>query len=281
MKKNISIFLFILILLSSCNFPTKSAEQDSSSIVATRVAQTLIAVPSSTNIVPSLVQSTDVLPTVSLPTITPSQTATLTPTPTTSPADPKIALGTPVYANTFTSGSDFDLASPYMDEAVKLSVHDGVLEFTSLGLNYGRRFQLTYPKPKDFYIEGVFQTVSCSGLDHYGLVMKAPNYFDGYGYYIAFSCSGQYIIQKWDSGGISTINNWSSDSHILAGSSQTNRLGVWIKGNDIKLYANGVLIKELSDSSFSNAGHFGIYGSAVDSGNFDFKVNEISQWNLP
>ncbi len=281
MRKTITVVLICIFCLSACNLPIPSPTQDSAGIVATRVAQTLNAAPPSVTASPLPVIPTNSLPTLTSPTITPPQTATVTPTVTATLADPKLSLGNSAYTNTFTSGKDFGLSSPYTDDSVKLWVHDGVLDFSSLALNYGRRYQLTYPKPKDFYLEGVFQPVNCSGFDHYGLVTRAPNYNDGYGYYLGFSCDGQFIIQKWDNNGVATLVNWTSDSHILSGSGQTNRLGVWMKGNDIRLYANGALIEEFSDSSFPNTGHFGIYGGAVDTANFNFQVAEISQWNLP
>ncbi len=283
MKKIIAVSFIFLLLLTSCNFPTKSAATpggDAASVVATRVAQTLAVAPTSTIALPADTQPANTLPTAALPTVTASPTVTSTPTATPQ-ADPKTSLGTPAYTNTFTSGSDFGLASAYVDDAINLSVHDGVMAFVSLGLNYGRRYQLTYPKTKDFYLEGTFQTVNCSGYDHYGLVTRAPNYTDGFGYYIGFSCNGAYMVEKWDGGGLGTIINWTADSHILTGSGQTNRIGVWMKGNEIKLYANGNLIKEFTDSAITAAGHYGIYGGAVDSGTFSFNVNEISQWNLP
>jgi hypothetical protein len=281
MKKIGLIFILMLLLLSACNFPGVTPKTDEPGMIATRVAQTLAAGQINTTTPPTEAIPTSSIPTESLGTITPTVTPTLTPTATSAPENPKLTLGTPAYFNTFSSGSDFGLSSPYVDDAVRLSVHDGVLEFTSLGVNYGRRFQLTYPKPKDLYLEGTFTAISCSGYDHYGLVLRAPNYNDGYGYYIGVSCNGQFTAEKWDSGGISTILDWTADDNILTGAGQTNRLGVWLKGDQMKLYANGVLIKEITDSSFSTGGHFGIYGGAVDSGNFSFDVNEISQWDLP
>jgi len=281
MRKTVFALLVSLICLSACNLPLPASTQDSAGIVATRVAQTLNALPPSVTPSPLPVLPTNALPTAAPETSTPTQAVTLTPTFTATIADPKLSLGSPAYTNTFSNGKDFGLSSPYTDDSVKLWVHDGVLDFSSLALNYGRRYQLTYPKPKDFYLEGIFQTVACSGFDHYGLVTRAPNYIDGYGYYLGFSCNGQFIIQKWDNSGVATLVNWTSDTHILPGSGQTNRIGVSMKGDQIKLYANGALIKEFTDSSFSTAGHFGIYGGAIDSANFSFQVSEISQWNLP
>jgi hypothetical protein len=276
MKKITFVVLISLLLLTACNFPTAQPSTDTAGVVATRVALTMMAIPTATIALPTQAVPTN---TIALTTIVPTETLTITPTPTLAPADPKTTLGSPAYSNTFTSGSDFDL--PYSDDAVNISAHDGTMEFKSLGVNYGLRYLLTYPKPKDFYLEGIFQTVNCSGYDHYGLVARAPNYTDGYGYYVGFSCNGQFIVDIWDNTGLSTIINWTTDSHILTGPGQTNRLGVWMKGNEVKLYANGFLIKEFTDSSITSAGHIGIYGGAVDTSNFTFKVTDIAQWNLP
>lgn len=281
MKKNVLTLLVVILLLTSCNFPIGQPAQDPAALVATRVAQTLAAESVSFETPTISVLPTTSLPTAELPTVSPTETATVTPTPTTSPADPKLTLGTATYFNTFSNSSGFDLASPYIDDAVNLSIHDGVMEFSSLAEDRGKRWRLTYPTPTDFYLEAIFRSVSCSGYDHYGLVSRAPNYYDGFGYYIAFSCNGQYNVQKWDGGGTSTVINWTPDSHILSGSGQINRLGVWADGNNFRIYANGVLIKEFSDSSLTDGGHYGIFGSALDSSNFTFRVEEIAHWNLP
>lgn len=281
MKKTFFSLLITALLLSACNFPVGKSTQSAEELVATRVALTLAAAPGSTSQPTTNNLPTTGLPTAALPTVSPTDTPTVTPTATTSPADPKLTLGAATYINSFTSSSGFDLASPYVDDAVNLSIHDGVMDFTSLAVNRGKRWRLTYPTPTDFYLEATFRTITCSGYDHYGLVSRAPNYYDGNGYYIAFSCNGQYNVQKWDGGGTSTIINWTPDSHILSGSGQTNRLGVWMDGSNYRIYANGVLIKEFSDSSITAGGHYGIFGSALDSANFKFYVDEIAHWDLP
>jgi hypothetical protein len=281
MKKIFLSLLVAVLMLAACNLPIGQVTQDANSLVATRVALTLAAAPGFTEQPTTDTLPTTGLPTAELPTVSPTETATVTPTVTTSPADPKLTLGTATYLNSFTNSSGFDLGSPYIDDAVNLSIHDGVMDFTSLAVDRGKRWRLTYPTPTDFYLEATFRTISCSGYDHYGLVGRAPNYYDGNGYYIAFSCNGQFSVQKWDSSGTSTLINWTPDSHILSGSSQTNRLGFWMDGSNFRLYANGVLIKEFSDSSLTAGGHYGIFGSAVDSSNFTFNVEEIAHWNLP
>ncbi len=281
MIKKFGSLIVLLLFLTSCNFPIGQATQDPAALIGTRVALTLAAAPGATENPTANVLPTAGLPTAELPTVSPTETATVTPTATTSPADPKLTLGSATHLNSFTSSSGFDLASPYIDDAVNLSIHDGVMEFSSLAVDHGKRWRLTYPTPTDFYLEATFRTVNCLGYDHYGLVSRAPNYYDGFGYYIAFSCNGQYNVQKWDSGGTSNVINWTPDSHILTGAGQTNRLGVWVDGSNFKIYANGVLIKEFSDSGLTAGGHYGIYGSALDSSNFTFRVEEISHWDLP
>lgn len=279
--KIIGSLMVLSLLLTSCNFPIGQTTQDPAALIATRVALTLAAAPDVTEIPTISILPTTALPTAALPTVSPTETATITPTATTSPADPKLTLGSAAYLNSFTNSSGFDLSSPYIDDAVNLAIHDGVMEYISLAVDRGKRWRLTYPTPTDFYLEATFRSVNCSGYDNYGLVSRAPNYYDGFGYYFAFSCNGQYSVQKWDDGGTSTLINWTPDSHILSGSGLTNRLGVWVDGSNFRIYANGVLIKEFSDSSLTAGGHYGIYGNALDSSNFTFQVDEIAHWNLP
>ena len=176
MKKRLLIIPFILLFLASCNFPLFKSSVTNSE-VATRVAQTLAATNSA--IIPSAEGNATVMyvtATETILTASPSNTPTVTPTP----ADPKSTLGTPVYADTFKSGSAFGLNTPYSDDASEMYIQDGNLVMATTKTYSGIRWRLTYPTPKDFYVEGTFKTVQCKGDDFYGLVLRSPDYNDGH-----------------------------------------------------------------------------------------------------
>jgi hypothetical protein len=276
MKKLIFSILISLVVLSSCNFPLQKTVTPAE-IIGTRVAQTSVALPPTEataiiSIQPSQITAT--LNSIALPTVTPSPTPTL--------ADFKTTLGSPAFADTFTTSSGFGLSSgPYIDDAVKISIQSGVLELASIAAGNGIRWRLSSVIPANVYLEGTFKTITCTGQDHYGLVLRAPNFTDGFGFYYGISCNGQIFFQRWDSSGISTIYNWTPESHILTGSGQTNRIGVAAKGDSFKLYVNGTLVKEFTDAGLPSKGHFGVFINAQESSNFSVNVEEISYWNLP
>ena len=263
----------ILLLLSSCNFPLFHSNP-SSDFISTSVAQTVQAAQSVTSAQPTQTAIPLGLATVGL-------TPTFTLTPTTSPQDPKLALGTPTYADTFSSGSAFGLTSPVSDDAAMMSVQNGSLVMQSLRAGGGYRWRLSYLTPKNYYLEGTFKTISCTGSDFYGLVLRATSYSDGPGYYFGVSCSGQYFLMRWKGTEKATLIDWTDESAIKTGSGQENRLGVMMKDNQISLYINGQFVKELDDDGLQNAGYFGVFITAQENPSMTIEVEEIDEWNQP
>ena len=141
---------------------------------------------------------------------------------------------------------------------------------------------LTFSHPaQNFYIEAVFNTQTCSGADTYGLVFRAPNTDSGY--FFSVTCDGKYGLHASDftKNNDSPTVNLTSSSAIHPGSNQTNRLGVMANGDMISLYANGILMHEITDSSFTDKGNFGVLIAANATAGFTVKMEEISLWKLP
>ncbi len=275
MLKRLPFWIAAALLLSACNLPLQQNTPNPQD-VATKVAQTLTAWPTQpATLTPN--------PSAILPTLTPtgSPTPTVSATPTASPNDPALTLGTPTFLDTFVTGSAFGLKTPYEDSALQIEATDGALVFRSLALQLGKRWRLTYPYAKNLYLEGTFETVSCSGSDQYGLMFRAPEYNDGIGYYVALTCDGQVSMQFYDGTNTHTILNWTAAPSTLAGKGQTNRLGVMAQENSFSIYVNGVLVKTIGDNSLNEKGHFGVFVSAVDTPNFTVKLTEIKEWDLP
>ncbi len=284
MRKTIPILLLFTLLLTSCNFPLTKPTPDLN-IVSTKVAATLAAVQTQAQpTAPSFVTDKPLSPTVT-PTLEPTPTGTEQPSPTptaTPPAgDPAIALGEPGFFDTFSSGTSFGLSNPYEDEAVAISVENGAMVFKSKMINNGIRWRLTSRNPQDLYLEGRFNVTRCSGSDQYGLVLRAPTYSDGIGYYFGVTCSGQYYLLRWDKEGQNTVVNLASDANILSGSGQVNRMGIMADGDAIKLYVNGKLVKELTDKGLADKGYIGAFVSAREDQNFTVQLEELKLWTLP
>jgi len=281
MQKIIPVLFLLAMILASCNFPLAESTPDAN-LVSTKVAETLSAVQ--TQGVPTLPPPTPVEPPTETPSATLEPSATVTPSATaTAPAgDPVLTLGAPGFYDTFSDGTSFGLSSkPYEDEAVLIKVENGAMVFESLRLNNGIRWRLTSRNPQNLYLDGTFRTTSCSGSDQYGLVVRAPTYSDGIGYYFGVTCDGQYYLLRWDEDGQNSLVDLTVEPKILSGSNQVNRLGIRISNNSINLYINGYLVKELSDDGIPGKGYIGAFVSAHEDPGFTVQLEEISLWTLP
>lgn len=279
MKKILFITLIMVMLLTSCNLPTSNATP-SVDIIATRVAGTMAASQTAA----AIQQPTNALPTVALETATPEPTATSTITPTATPPlnDPKLTLGRADFIfNAATSGNPFGLAGkPYEDDSILISHQVGGITFASKGINGGKRWRLSAPTPTNFYLEGTFKVVTCTGHDNYGLTMRVPSYESTLGYFVGLSCDGSYIVDKIDAAGnAENMISWTADTHIKTGEGQINRLGVMLVNDSFKIYINGELAKEFTDGTITTPGHGGAYISARDNSHFTVELQELLEWD--
>jgi hypothetical protein len=198
------------------------------------------------------------------------------------PNDPATALGDPTYRNLLDDGKAFGItATGYSDTNTTITAEGGALRLTSIGSSGWRGWRLTGQDPQNFYLEGKFKTINCTGTSQYGLVFRAPDYSSGYGYYLTITCDGAYFLSKWDASGTAIVDVGGTDPIIKGGPGQTNRFGVWVQGSNFRIYANGKLLKECSDSSITSAGHIGVSISSFNATGITVDLDELTYWNLP
>jgi hypothetical protein len=73
---------------------------------------------------------------------------------------------------------------------------------------------------------------------------------------------------------------WTGSNVIQAGSNKTNRIGIKGEGNKLSLYANGILLTELTDKSYDKL-YFGAFIGAAETANFLVRVSSLDYWSLP
>jgi hypothetical protein len=139
---------------------------------------------------------------------------------------------------------------------------------------------LSYPRPQNYYIEATVTTSDCSGADQYGLVLRASDYDQSKGYFVGFTCDGRYELNKWDGTNMDNIFPWSSATGLNPGSNQTNQLGVMLNGDKISIYANGNLVKEVNDSTYPDAGYYGLFIASENTVGFNIQLSKIAYWDL-
>lgn len=221
------------------------------------------------------------------PTVTPTGTNTLTPTatralpsPTPTSVDPEASLGEADWSDTFQSGNNWPL---YNDEHVEMHVGNNLLSMIALkadSRNPYDAWMLSWPQLNDFYLEATITPGQCKGVDRYGILARAPGFNPVTGYVFGFSCDGKYSFRIWDGSNYINLITWTSDGNIKQGADQTNVLGLRAEGSQISLYANGSLLTEIEDQTFS-AGYFGLFVGAALTNSFTIQVSKVSYWALP
>jgi len=228
---------------------------------------------------PSPVVTQTEAPTLIPATATPTQAAptqALTPSATLPSTDPRAPLGNPIWHDTFDGARNWYI---YEDDRVKFKVENGKLIMTAKKSNGEDGWALTGIPANNMYLEMTATFGACSGLDRYGLMVRAPADTDG-GYLFALSCDGHYSFWKWNGTKRTILVDWTTSSSILAGTGQTNRISIKVEGYHFYLYANGILLKDLQDSTYKSH-YFGIFIGAVKTANFTTTASELDYWEIP
>jgi len=218
------------------------------------------------------------------PSATPETHATQTPEPTAAStatqqaADPDLPSGNPDWRDGFANDNNWPL---YDDDHIEFSIENNKMVMTAFNPDWWDGWMISWPDLGDFYLEGIFKTRQCSGLDHFGLVTRSTKPDDAYiGYLFGVSCNGSYSLRSWDGEEFDKIVDWTAHPDIPSGSNQTYRLGFRAEGETIGLYVNGKRVAKVQDGSHS-AGKFGLFVGSVNTSNLKVDVEEMSYWNLP
>ena len=283
LKTMISIF-WVTVLLAGCNLPGRDrpVPTPTADVVATEVQRMLTELPTNTSqparpTATRPAETVSPVPPLATETPAPSPTAPATLTATLNPADPASTLGKPVWKDTLDSAKNFYL---YENENTRIEQGSGTLKLTSLSAVGWHGWTLTYvQKPANFYLEAVFKTGDCSSSDLYGLIFRASK--ENAGYFYGVTCDGHYNLYSRDFNNNTNteIKSLQANATILQGSAQTNRLGVLANGDKLTLFANGVLVDEVQDSTYS-AGYFGPFIAGNATAGFSVELDEIGLWKV-
>jgi hypothetical protein len=73
---------------------------------------------------------------------------------------------------------------------------------------------------------------------------------------------------------------WTANKAIVAGSGQTNRIGLMMDGSRMMFYANGTYLGEVTTSTYPS-GYFGLFVGGPETPNFAITTDEMSYWENP
>lgn len=225
--------------------------------------------------VPPTTEPTAVPPTAIPPTAAP----TAAPTATLVPGDPRASFGTPSLTDKLDNSDYWPTGE---DTYTAASFRDGMMLLSALTNSDGWRL-MTYDSLTNFYYEVTARFETCSGTDHFGIFARVPNKMPAdRGYLVGINCAGQYRFAEWDGtvkpdGLWKTHVYWTTNTAILAGANQTNRIGLLAEGSKLTLYVNGVKMDEITDSTFAS-GYLGLFVGADNTNNLTVQVDEVSIW---
>jgi hypothetical protein len=133
----------------------------------------------------------------------------------------------------------------------------------------------------NFYIEVEVTPLQCSGLDRYGLLVRASADATS-GYLFGFTCDGRYSYRIWDGEGFDMLTPWTPSPIIEKGPEQTHSMGLLVEGNNFSLYSNGeLLVRVIDENNSFEEGLVGLFVGAVITDNFTVEFSEVSIWELP
>jgi hypothetical protein len=279
--------ILLMLLVAGCNLPNK--EKATQAVLATKVAAMLTASPvpiHPTQTAPAgggsplpatILPSQTPLPTATATAAPPTETPTLAPSKTPPAEDPRQTLGNPNVKDDFSYDTGWYL---YEDDQVKFSIKDNKLVMADKEAvpNYEKWGVHGPPALTNFYIEMTAKFGECSGMDRYGMLLRAPD--PNHGYVLMITCDGRYSLRNWNGKEFVNLVKWTESERINAGSGQGNRLGLMARGDTLTVYINGGQVARVEDDAYSS-GRYGPVIAAEQTQGFKATVSEVSYWILP
>ena len=236
--------------------------------------------------VPTATKAATAVKATSTPVSTLAPAATQGPTPTLSKDDPRSHQGAVTSTDGMNDASKWNWPTG-INEFTSIDYSAGALKLTSLKAMTGWR--VANPAGQDFgnlYLEATIKTGTCASDDQYGVIARIPVLKDAdQGYLFGFTCDGRYSLRLWDGkigarGQMTRLIDWTANKAINAGSNQTNRLGILMIGGRLVMYANGILLGEVTNTTYAS-GYFGLFIGGLSTPNFNISVDEMSYWENP
>lgn len=275
MKKTLPYaLLLVTLVLSACASPTTepppSQEDIENSVNATLTAMA-VAAPATEAPPPTETPPPTEEPTAPPPPV-PTPTATLAPVE----GDPVDILGEPDGVDTFDTKTNWTL---FDNDCFRSEITDGLFVMTAKGLEGIICWEVSWPEIEDFYVETmVFMPDACEANDRFGMLYRAPD--NNRGYQFGLTCDGRYSLTLWDGETTTVLVEPTSSEAINVGLDAVNRLGVAAHGSNYLLYANGVFLTEVVDSTFNESGKLGYFVRASTTNGFVVEYDNLAVWLL-
>ncbi|UCE00953.1 MAG: hypothetical protein JSV42_09645 [Chloroflexota bacterium] len=133
------------------------------------------------------------------------------------------------------------------------------------------------PILSDFYLEITTSPTLCRDEDQYGILFRMSSPGDFYRY--AVSCDGRVRLDRIVQGSASSPQPWINSSALPPGAPITSVLGVWARGNELRLFINDQLQFSLSDPLLPS-GNLGLFARSMGDTAVTVNFSELVVWSL-
>jgi hypothetical protein len=118
------------------------------------------------------------------------------------------------------------------------------------------------PTVDDFYLQVEASPRMCQPSDSYGLLVRAASGLDYYRFSV--SADGQVRADRFKSGKVVVLQNWTPSGQIPVGCPVFLRLGVWAVGDEMRFFVNDVYQFTIRDSAIAR-GQIGFFARSKTS----------------
>lgn len=129
----------------------------------------------------------------------------------------------------------------------------------------------------DFYLEATVKRVAlCKTDDQFGVLFRAQN--EQNFYRLMINCQGQIAVQQMVGSTPSFLMNWTPNAEVSLWQPYT--LGIWAKGQTLRIYVNDHLQVEITRGTFDSGG-IGFYARAAGDTPLTVSFSDLNLYEIP
>ena len=112
----------------------------------------------------------------------------------------------------------------------------------------------------NFYLEITANPSLCMNGDSYGILFRVSSPLDYYR--LLINCSGELRLEAVRNGVLTVYQNWQASSQVPPGSPLEIRLGLWVSGNEKRVFVNEHFQFSVTDPVWK-AGSLGLFARSM------------------
>jgi hypothetical protein len=124
----------------------------------------------------------------------------------------------------------------------------------------------------NFYLEINAGPTLCSGLDEYGILLRASGNREGYRF--GLSCDGQTRFDRITGFEANNLQPWSVSGAFPPGAPSLSKIGVWVSGGELRFFINDYYEFTIRDSQISS-GQVGVYARSSGAGSLTVLFSKL------